>query len=244
MGYTYGEDLLCQCHDQKNIPTYTKMTTEQKIEAIKEAIEKAKNHQSKMDETAWSVPALSSLKIRHLMNNLGFISTRYLECGVHVSGLFSSTIRNNSNLISATANDSFASDETGDIKYEPQFYANMQKCISPNTEFKMLKGDTFHMEPMDVLGPIDLYLYDAHHSYEAERRAVTHFLPAMADTFIMCKDDWQYSDVKRATIDGLEDSGCEILFQEELLNPEPYTEDQHLNMMYWRGFAVFLLKKK
>lgn len=220
------------------------MTTEQKINAIKEAIEKAKNHQSKMDEVSWSVPALSSLWIRHLMNNLGSISTRYLECGVHVSGLFSSVIRNNSNIFSATANDSFASDETGEVKYEPQFYANMQKCISTNTEFKMLKGDTFSFSPADVLGPIDLYLYDAHHSYEAERQAVTHFLPAMADTFIMCKDDWQYGDVKRATIDGLLDSECEILFQQELLNDDPYNEDEHRNMQWWRGYAVFLLRKK
>jgi len=220
------------------------MTTKQKIKAIKEAIEKAKNHQSKMDETAWSCPALASLMGRHLMSNLGSISTRYLECGVHVSGLFSSVIRNNANLLSATANDSFASDETGDIKYEPQFYANMQKCISPTTEFKMLKGDTFSFAPNDVLGPIDLYLYDAHHSYEAERQAVTHFLPAMADTFIFCKDDWQYGDVKRGTIDGLLDSGCEILFQQELLNDEPYNEEEHRNMQWWRGYAVFLLKKK
>lgn len=215
-----------------------------KITLIKDCIERAKNHQSKMDQVAWDVPALSSIKLRHLMNNLGSISTRYIECGVHISGLFSSTIRNNPNLLSATANDSFESDETGDIKYEPQFYANMQKCISPSTEFKMLKGDTFQMEPLDVLGPIDLYLYDAHHSYEAERRAVTHFLPAMADTFIMCKDDWQFGDVKRGTLDGITDSECEILFAQELLNQEPYTEDEHRNMEFWRGFAIFLLKKK
>jgi hypothetical protein len=167
-----------------------------------------------------------------------------MECGVHVSGLFSSVIRNNPNLLSATANDSFASDETGEVKYEPEFYANMQKCICPETEFKMLKGNTFDYAPADVLGPIDLYLYDAQHSYEAERQAVTHFLPAMADTFIMCKDDWQYGDVKRATIDGLLDSSCEILFQQELLNDEPYNEEEHRNFQWWRGYAVFLLKKK
>lgn len=213
------------------------MTTEQKIEAIKEAIEKAKNHQSKMDEIAWSCPALSSLWIRHLMSNLGSISTRYLECGVHVSGLFSSVIRNNPNLLSATANDSFASDETGDVKYEPQFYANMQKCICPETEFKMLKGNTFSFSPADVLGPIDLYLYDAHHSYEAERQAITHFLPAMADTFILCKDDYDWSDVARGTQDGIKDSGCEVLFE------EIWKGNDHDNNGAWNGFLITLLRK-
>ena len=220
------------------------MTTENKIAAIRNAIEKAKNHQSKMDQVAWAVPALSSLKIRHLMNNLGAISTRYFECGVHKGGLFCSTIRNNDNLLYATANDSFASDETSDDKAWPQFTANGAKCKSPETEFAVIVGDTFEVDPSIIVGPIDLYLFDADHGYESQRKAMTHFLPAMADEFIVCVDDWQYGDVKVATMEGLHESRCTILFQEELVNPEPYTEDQHLNDLWWRGYAVFLLRKK
>lgn len=220
------------------------MTTQEKISAIQNAIEMAKNHQSKMDEKAWSVPALSSLKIRHLMNNLGAISTRYWDCGVHLGGLFCSTIRNNPNIIWAGANDNFASDETNEDKAYPQFVANVQKCKSPDTFFSLTINNTFDVDPLLVSGPIDLYLFDASHDYESERKAVTHFLPVMADEFILCKDDWQYGDVKRATIDGILESNCDILFQKELLNPEPYTEDMHLNDHFWRGFAIFLLKKK
>lgn len=222
------------------------MTTQEKISAIQGAIEKAKNLQSKIDETAWSVPALSSLRIRHLMNNLGSISTSYLECGVHRGGLFCSTIRNNPNLINIVANDSFASDATSGESIESHFFANVTMCASKESSFTMLLGDTFGDLP-SIVGlqpPIDLYLFDADHSYESQRKAMTHFLPAMADEFIYCCDDWQYGDVKRGTMDGLAESGCEILFQEELLNTEPYTEDEHRNMEFWRGYAVFLLKKK
>lgn len=219
------------------------MTTEQKIQAIKEAIEKAKNHQSKMDETAWSVPALASLKIRHLMNNLGSISTRYFECGVHKGGLFCSTVRNNDNILLACANDSFESDKDSDDKALPQFEANAVKCKSNNTVFTLMIGDTFSKDPRSVPDQIDLYLFDADHSYESQRKAMTHFLPAMANEFIVCVDDWQYGDVKKGTMDGLKESGCEILFQEELLNTEPYTEDEHRNEEWWRGYAVFLLRK-
>src|SRR5687767_6687473 len=161
------------------------MTTEQKIQAIKDAIEKAKNHQSKMDETAWSVPALSSLKIRHLMNNLGAISTKYLECGVHRGGLFCSTIRNNPHLY-ATANDNFASDATTGECIENVFKESMRKCmhVSQWPFVRLNKCDTFDMSPSMVDGPIDLYLFDADHSYKSQRKAMTHFLPAMADEFI------------------------------------------------------------
>lgn len=218
--------------------------TEEAIKLIECAIELAIDHRSKMDDVAWSVPALSSLKIRHLMNNLGAISTRYFECGVHVGGLFCSTIRNNHNLRSATANDSFASDVNSDNPAEPRFWENARNCISQITLFEMLKANTFDVPPNEIINPIDLYLFDADHSYESQRKAVTHFLPAMADEFIMCVDDWQYGDVKRGTLDGLAESGCEILYERELLNEEPYTEDEHRNMEWWRGYALFLLKKK
>ena len=223
------------------------MTTEQKIEAIRDAIERANNHQSKMDQVAWSVPALSSLKIRHLMNNLGAISTRYLECGVHKGGLYCSTIRNNPNLEYITANDNWASDEQNEDKAYPQFIENVLKCIPDNTIPCVLNKNTFDITPNGVMGPVDLYLFDADHSYESQRKAMTHFLPAMADEFIVCVDDWQYGDVASGTIDGLIDAanaGYSILFQQELLNTEPYTEDEHRNSEFWRGFYVALLKKK
>lgn len=214
------------------------MTTEQKIESIRNAIEMAKNHQSKMDETAWSVPALSSLKIRHLMNNLGAISTRYLECGVHKGGLFCSTIRNNGNLLSADAIDSFESDANIDDPARPQFINNVDKTKSFNTLFSICTSDTFNVEANDIIGPIDLYLYDAAHDYESQRKAMTHFLPAMADEFIVCVDDYDWDDVRHGTSQGIVDSDVEVLFETS------FEGNDHDNMGWWNGFYVALLKKK
>jgi len=216
---------------------------ENKIKAIKRAIEQADNLQSKMDQTAWAVPALSSLRIRHLMNNLGAISTRYMEHGVHRGGLFCSTIRNN-DLEIAYWGDSFASDKVTGENIEEDFERNAYLCVEGSeTVLLGTVANTFDLSG-DFGENVDLYLFDADHSYESQRKAMTHFLPSMAEVFIVCVDDWQYGDVKRGTIDGLLDSGCEILFQQELLNTEPYTEDQHRNDEWWRGFAIFLLKKK
>jgi len=220
------------------------MTTEQKIIAIKDAISRADNLQSKMDATAWSVPALSSLRIRHLMNNLGAISTRYMEHGVHKGGIFCSVLRNNPNIEIAYWGDSFESDKITGENVERQFIENAMKCINGTDTTLLGQVDNTFDLPPDFAEGIDMYCFDADHSYESQRKAMTHFLPSMADTFIVCVDDWQYGDVKRGTIDGLLDSGCEILFQQELLNTEPYTEDQHRNDEWWRGFYLALLKKK
>lgn len=209
-----------------------------KISLIRDAIERASLRQSKLAGDAIMVPALSSLSIRHLMNNLGAISTRYLESGTHKGGLFCSTLHGNDNLLSATANDNFASDEGSDDKAMPQFLSNVRDYKSAQTEVSLIIGDTFEVDVEDIIAPVDLYLFDADHSYESQRRAVTYFLPAMADEFIMCVDDWDWEDVSKGTRDGLAEAPVDVLFE------EIWKGNNHDNEGAWNGFAVFLLRKK
>lgn len=214
------------------------MTTEEKISAIRNAIEMAKSHQSKMDQTAWDVPALSSLKIRHLMNNLGAISTRYLEIGTHKGGVFCSAIRNNPNIEMAFAIDNYASDATNEDKAYPQFLDNVEKCKSDKLWFYHHVKDTFDVPVNIIQDGYDLYTYDAAHDYESQRKAMTHFLPAMADEFILCVDDHDWQDVFLGTEDGIKDANVEVLFQ------EAFKGGDHDNETFWNGFYVALLKKK
>lgn len=78
-----------------------------KIELIKQAIEKAERHESKLSGDVLNVPSFTSVKIRHLVNNLGAISTNFLEIGSHRGGTFCSTIHKNDNLHRAIAVDNF-----------------------------------------------------------------------------------------------------------------------------------------
>jgi hypothetical protein len=209
-----------------------------KIELIEQAIEKAIRRESKLTPLAMAVPALSSLNIRHLMNNLGSISTRYLEHGVHKGGLFCSTIFKNDNLKVVNAVDSWASDVTNEDKAEPQFLDNVSLLKPFDTSLAIFKEDSFSIHPDVILGQIDLYLFDADHSEDSQCRALTHFLPAMADEFIFCVDDWDFPEVEAGTWRGLKESGVAILFQWIAAG------NDHDNNGMWNGFAVFLLKKK
>lgn len=214
-----------------------------KIALIEKAIEDAIARTSKVNEASMNVPALASLRIRHLLNNLGAISTRYLEVGVHRGGSFCSTVCEN-NLLSATAVDSFASDEVfTDNTVEPEFKINSKNLLQPSTKFKLLKGDSFGVSVKKVLGPIDLYLYDASHAYEDQKNALLYYKDAMADEFIYCCDDWMFEDVKAGTLEGLRLGGYEILYERQLVN-EGDDIDNHDNEQWWRGYAVYLLKKK
>jgi len=215
-----------------------------KIELIEQAIEKANKFQSKITSLpAYHVPALASLKIRCLLNNLGENATNYLECGVHRGGTFCSTIAGNSNIKKAFAIDSWESDHMGGEIHESQFMEAANSNISKSTELIVLKSDCFNAELDKINAPIDMYLYDAGHSYTDQRDALIYYKPILADEFIYLCDDWTYGEVKKGTYDGIKEGGYEILFSAELEN-ETKGEDLHLNEQWWRGYGVFLLRKK
>lgn len=222
-----------------------------KIALIKEAIEKAERFESKLTPEVINVPFLGSLKIRALLNNLGAISTNYLEVGCHKGGSFCSAIFDNV-LSLAIGIDSWESDETNEDKAYEQFGENTRKFKHLLTSRQIVKADCFSVPldkyPFDLLPHIgcnvDFYNYDAGHSFEDQKKALTYYKPVLADEFVYCCDDWQYGDVKAGTLAGIKEGGYEVLFEKELLNPEGFPEDSHLNDHWWRGYYVALLKKK
>lgn len=220
------------------------MTTKQKIKAIKEAINKADRFESKLSAQAIMVPFLGSLKIRALLNNLGELATHICDIGCHKSGSMSSMLYGNNNIKSATAIDSWASDETNEDKAYPQFLENTQKFKPAITELNVIVGDCWEIDLSLIPNKIDLYSYDAGHSRIEQRDALIYYKDMLADEFIFVCDDWAYQQVKEGTLEGIKDGGYEVLFEKELLNPEGSTEDDHLNDHWWRSYAVFLLKKK
>jgi len=109
------------------------MTKKQKIDAINLAIDNAAKRESNLKPDNFDVPALASLQIRHLLNNLGALASNYLECGVHKGGCFTSTISLNDNIKFATAVDSFESDHMDGETAKPQFLSNTEKHKSIKT---------------------------------------------------------------------------------------------------------------
>jgi hypothetical protein len=209
-----------------------------KIDQIKSAIFEASHRRSRLTPLALSVPALSSLQIRHLMNNLGSISTNYLEHGVHKGGLFCSTICNNPNLSFVCAVDNWASDATGVDEAEGQFWENAMMLKPRDTISLIIKKNSFDVAIGEMPVKYDLYLFDADHSEDSQCRALTHFLPSMGDEFIFCVDDYDWEDVRSGTERGIIESGVEILFR------DVWAGNDHDNEGAWNGFAIFLLKKK
>jgi hypothetical protein len=207
-------------------------------ELIENAIERAIARQSKLTDEALRVPMLGSLQIRHLLNNLGGMATHYMEHGVHKGGSFCSAIFGNQ-LVTATAVDCFESDKRNNVDpAEPIFLANAHKFLHSGTTFTLFKSDSFALKPEKIENPIDLYYFDGDHSYESQRKALTHFKDQMDEEFVYCVDDFMLDDVRFGTQDGIKDGGYEVLFEKELV-----TNHEYDNESWWRGFYVALLKK-
>lgn len=212
------------------------------VQQVEEQIKRALIRESKLTPLSMTVPALSSLRIRHLMNNLGSLATRYMEVGVHKGGLFCSAIYKNQNLKSCTAIDSWESDASNEDKAEYQFDDNVDMLKPFDVNFRKIKSDAFSVDLSNILGPIDLYLYDAGHSYLDQSDALVYYKSALADQFIYCCDDWTYEKVKDGTMEGIRRGAYDIISQWELINETP--GDGHLNEEWWRGYGVFILKNK
>ncbi|HEY8660093.1 MAG TPA: class I SAM-dependent methyltransferase, partial [Hanamia sp.] len=191
------------------------MNTEEKIEGIKKAIEKALKRESRLTDEALSVPGLMSLNIRHLLNNLGAISTIVCDHGSHVGGSFCSMVYRNDNIKTAIAIDSWASDDTEGQTYESAFRINATKCMALiDAKLKIIKSDSFNVDLSEVPKGIDLYYFDASHDFEAQKKGLLYYLPVLADVFIFCVDDYMLPEVSAGTQEGIKESNCEVLFEQ------------------------------
>jgi hypothetical protein len=209
-----------------------------KINKIKDAIERALKRQSGLSTEAIEVPALSSLNIRHLLNNLGAISTITCDHGSHVGGSYCSMVYGNENIKTAIAIDSWASDHMGGLRHEAEFRENADKFTPSSTKLLIVKSDSFEVNLDYFPKQIDLYYFDGSHDYDSQRKALTYYLPAMADEFIFCVDDYMLDEVKKGTQDGINDSKCEVLFEQEFI-----TDHEYDNESFWRGWYLCFLKK-
>lgn len=197
-----------------------------KEQVIKHAVEMADKERSNLNLDTFMVGGFTSPKIRHLMNNLGAISTSYLEIGCHRGATLVSAFSNNHDLKSI-AIDNFSEFEDGTVENELR---NNIKIFKGNVLF--FKGDCW---TIDLTGSVfDLYLYDGAHDRESQQRAMTHYLKHFAKETIVCVDDYDWDDVKAGTQDGFKDlEGFEV----QRCFYGSGAEGWH------NGFAVFLVKR-
>lgn len=192
-----------------------------KIELISEAIEKAERLESKLGTHGFEIGGFTSPKIRHLLNNLGAISTTYLEIGVLRGATFVSAMYGNN--MKGLAVDNFSEFNDGTVRTE--FLANISKM--DNADF--IEQDCYTIDyPKDYF---DFYNFDGGHSYEQQRDAITVLYPALKDEFILVIDDSDWEQVIAGTIDGLNQVKANILFEKRFSGADGYHNGTYLALI-------------
>lgn len=200
-----------------------------KIEQIQSAIAQAEDCVSQLTYREFEVGGFTSPKIRHLLNNLGALSTEYLEIGVHRGSTLVATCHGNT-LKRFTGVDNFSEFDDGTVKKELEDNV-LNRISGPGSLFF---EDCFRSDlPGRMGGFYDMYLYDGAHDYASQKQAISHFLPVLADEFILCVDDTDWSDVINGTNDGIYEAGLKIVWDKLLEGKDGWHN----------GFYVALIKK-
>jgi hypothetical protein len=209
--------------------TTVKPTVSMLCQHVESSIALADRMTSKLDRAAFRARGFTSPKVRHLLNNLGsHHGLDYLEVGVHRGATFVAANYRNT-LGSATAVDNW-SEFADDGRVKSEFLQHCATLLAPGS-YRFLEQDCFTVTRDQLHTPINFYLYDGEHSFEAQRKALTHFYALLDDAFIFLVDDYSWDAAKGGTEEAIGELGLERIYEREL------TEG------WWNGLYVSVLKK-
>jgi hypothetical protein len=186
-----------------------------------------------------SVPGISSPRVDKLLNELGKISTSYLEVGCLGGRTFSSVLSGNT--LTAYAVDNWKegvvseNNEHHITVTKEDFVSNILPHKGENL-IKVFNCDFINVNKTDISG-VDLFLYDGDHSYESTKLAVEYFASTFADECILVFDDANWDGVVDGAIAGIEAAGLTVQYDKKLLNS---IEDK---AMWWNGLFIALVNK-
>lgn len=209
------------------------------IEHIQASVYNAFHNISKLSQDVLAMEGMSGDKTRHLYNNIcNFPNKTYLEVGTYKGSSFISAMYDNDV-------HGMCIDNWSEFGGKDDFFANIKKFAThlPPT-LHVIDKDCWTVTKDDVPQAIDIFMYDGAHTYDDQKKAITHFAPFFAEYCILIVDDWKcdWVQVRDGTMDGIHESGLKILHKEEigLVN----TIDFHQGGdTFWNGCGVFLCKK-
>lgn len=207
--------------------------------------------QPRVPKDIFDIEGFSGMKFKIFLNELLRSYTGvYLEVGVWKGATFCSAIRGNlRNMRKAISVDNWS--KFGGPK--DVFEANVDLCIAdcPSEEQSKVQNvndDFFTTEQLDKedLKACQVYFYDGDHSHESQSKALTTIAEDLPDEFIYIVDDYNYSQVRTGTMEGLQKSGLHILKELEIRSnlTNVHVEDREsAKKNWWNGCWIGLVSK-
>lgn len=214
------------------------MEVQQLINHVKDSIRNAYYNKSKLPESILAMEGMTGSKTRHLYNNICSVENKtYLEIGTYKGSSFISAMYKNKLKGICIDNWKFFGGPKND------FYENIKKELT-NESIRVIDKDCWTVTSDDVPESIDIYLFDGAHSYEDHKKAITYYYKFLSKYSIIMIDDWlcDWYDVKRGTMDGINEVGLKIHYMIEIPLVNTYIYNQ-CGDTFWNGCGVFVCER-
>lgn len=209
------------------------ITLDSLIAHAESSLIKADKCESKLTNDILNMDGMSGSKTRHFYNNICDLpEANYLEIGSWKGSSFASALfKNKINAITIDNWSEFGNQRT--------IFENNIKRLCPGQGYKFFEKDCFSIDKSEIPEGIDIYLYDGQHTFESQRKAITHYAPFLSKFSIIIIDDWRtkFDYVLEGTYKGLEESGLIIHKKIERISC------QELGGEYWNGLGLFICEK-
>lgn len=191
------------------------------IELLKEGIRLAEDSISRLPSEVLKLRGATSLKIRHLLNNVcRDPATRYLEIGLWKGATFGAAIYSNPGyFVGIDRFDTRLGPKRTIKDAERHLWDIVERFGSGHS--KIICADCFDME-LDVLrqwGPFNVYFYDGLHSAKAQAMSLTRFATLFDNELVYMVDDWNMENVRAGTQEGLSNIDYDVVFEHSECTP-------------------------
>ena len=186
------------------------------------------------------IHGMSTAEVRIFLNELVKNDTNYLEIGLYTGSTFLSAMYENE------PNKSFAIDSFNDFedkdgkKIMDEFLHNCSAISIRN--FCFIKSDSFSLteEQKQNIKDINLYFYDAGHSYRDHFYALKYYLDALSKIFIFIVDDWTHPEAQYGTMFAIQKLNIKV-HKQWILGKSQHDKNPGLN--WHNGLYVAVLEK-
>ena len=221
---------------------------------LKLALFKSLAMDTKISDEIKFMSGMSGRKYRYLINNLVSLinNPRYLEIGSWAGSTACSALYGNE--VKAVCIDNWLKFETEDYvkkvyntkDQKKEFEINTKKIITDKIDFKFIESD-FRKVDYSHLGKFNIYCYDALHDEKSQYDGIALVKPALDDMFILIIDDWNWSEVRKGTLDALKNLKIDIISKIEIRT----TQDNNMPKIFvgqyseWHnGYFIAVCEKK
>ena len=175
-------------------------------EAVESCFRSAERGDSKLSPDVLSVPGMTSLRIRHLLNRMGELpGCRFLEIGTLFGATaLAASFDNGGTFLSV---DNFSEFNQPDPR--PALHQHLERFRDRcRVDFR----ETDCWELPSVLDPnsVNVYFFDGPQTQLAQRDALVRFATVLMSPFVLVVDDWNLSCVRDGTREALDELGWSV----------------------------------